>query len=821
MSAEPVEKSEQQPARPTFPQRLQSLLGIPRAAAAWAKQQRLKAALLAVGCLTLLGGLPTAYLLLAAPRPAAEQVTLELALEALDRDDYLEACRLAGKLRERPTLPAEEFGGPAFVLGAAAAYEAESFAGKKKVAQSLVAARYLEEARNRGFPPGRDGEGLYLLGRSLYGSGQFAASRWALREALKLQADRRPEIRRLLAGTYLNDPQVKLEQALGENSLYLDEKNLTPEARQEGLLQRAEILLRQGNVAQCTATLENIPADARRAAEVSLLRGQMLLREAQSLKNKEGATAEDQQHAREKYQAAIDILRLAQSHDTLDAQATPKAMYLIGTCLLELGDDPAALSQFERTRAQYPDTPEATAASFQQAELARQMGHDADAITAYRRALGSVTDPATYSNPWLSVEQMRGRMLAAIQYYLPLRKFETALQMTRFLQPLFTQARVLDLTAEIHRTWGESLLAEAENLPEAKADALHRQGHLQFRQAGRIYWRLDRLQIVSRDYPEHLWNCASAYLEGHDYRSAVRVLQQYLQNESRQRRPQALLALGEALLAQDQIDKALVAFRECIEYHPRDAAAARARLLASKAHLEKDEIKQAEALLGDNLNGEYLTPASKEWRDSLCALGELLHDQGRYPEAIRRFREVAERYPDTPQAWTARYLMADSYRRTAKMAESRLQQEQPEDSRTHWQEQSHELLGKALAEYEQLRQTLSQRQDHAELSAQQKLMLRNCCFAIADIQLELGQPENALETYFALTYRYQNCPEALEAYVQMAAIYRRFNKPAEARATLEQAKVLLAHLNPDLPFSQSTNFDRRQWRERLDTLAAL
>ena len=77
------------------------------------------------------------------------------------------------------------------------------------------------------------------------------------------------------------------------------------------------------------------------------------------------------------------------------------------------------------------------------------------------------------------------------------------------------------------------------------------------------------------------------------------------------------------------------------------------------------DLKQAETFLQDNLNGEQLTPASKEWRDSLFALAELLHNAGRDREAIRRLDEALQRYPDAPQATVARYLLADSSRRLA------------------------------------------------------------------------------------------------------------------------------------------------------------
>ena len=62
-----------------------------------------------------------------------------------------------------------------------------------------------------------------------------------------------------------------------------------------------------------------------------------------------------------------------------------------------------------------------------------------------------------------------------------------------------------------------------------------------------------------------------------------------------------------------------------------------------------------------NLTGGSLTPASPEWRDSLFALGQLLHDSGRYEQAIAKLEEAVIRYPNAPQALMARYTIARSF----------------------------------------------------------------------------------------------------------------------------------------------------------------
>ena len=125
----------------------------------------------------------------------------------------------------------------------------------------------------------------------------------------------------------------------------------------------------------------------------------------------------------------------------------------------------------------------------------------------------------------------------------------------------------------------------------------------------------------------------------------------------------------------------------------------RAKLLASRAALNLGDLKQAETLLRENLNGEQLTPASKEWRDSLFALAEFLHRTSRDREAIPLLQESLQRYPDAPQAIVARYLLADSSRRRAMDLRADLGTEISSAVRGARMSESRRLLERALEAY--------------------------------------------------------------------------------------------------------------------------
>ena len=125
------------------------------------------------------------------------------------------------------------------------------------------------------------------------------------------------------------------------------------------------------------------------------------------------------------------------------------------------------------------------------------------------------------------------------------------------------------------------------------------------------------MRIAKREYPDDLWQSAASFAEGRDYRRAAPIFEQYLSNEVRRRQPEALLGLGESLLAIDRMDNGLQTLRKCIALYPQDTAAFRARILAAGALLETGKASEAEKLLEENLEGQSLTPASVEWRDSL------------------------------------------------------------------------------------------------------------------------------------------------------------------------------------------------------------
>lgn len=780
-----------------------------------ASEKRLAMGLAGVGLLILATGICVAVAIWGGP---AEPASLEKALAALDAGRYPEARQMGERLIGAKCLPADSRGGPQFVIGAALAYEADHLAAKARKSDYLLSSRYLEEARRLGFPPDRRGEGLFLLGKALYASGQLPASRLVLRETLKAAPQHRAETLSLLAEAYLAGPEPDYQEALAVNDIYLADRAMPLAARRGGLLQRARILLGLRQKDQCLATLEQIPEEAPEQAEAIVIRAEILMAEADDLLSGDEVDSDRRANGIEKYDAAIALLEDARGRDALSVQTGRKAMHLVGLCLLRKADFNRALEQLAMTSRACRGSAEALAADFEMAELHQGLGQHKEAIRAYQRALAAAGDPDGYKNPWISFAELKRRAVSAYEAYLRQQSFDRALLLAEALARLVGPASTAEMIARAHAEWGRQMLATES--PED--DLLQQQslGREHLRRAGNAYAALARMRIATDRYADDLWRSAQCCLQGRDYLGATHALQEFLKNGPRQRHAQALADLGEAQLNLGRTGAALESLQECIDVYPRDASAYRARLIASRAHVERDEMQQAEAMLNANLNG-HLTPDSIEWRSSLFALGNLLHRQRRYQEAAERFNEAVRRYPEDPDALNARYLLAECHRAEANRLHQQLETDLVESVRRANLRKASDCLTSAIEGYSFVRQALNERQEQQHLNGIERKTLRNCYFAIGACWFRLGDYEEAVRAYTAAGTRYQGDPEALDAYVQIARAHRRLSDPDEARAALRRGGEILKRLKHRPEFLQATNFNAQEWETMLDWLKTL
>jgi tetratricopeptide (TPR) repeat protein len=205
----------------------------------------------------------------------------------------------------------------------------------------------------------------------------------------------------------------------------------------------------------------------------------------------------------------------------------------------------------------------------------------------------------------------------------------------------------------------------------------------------------------------------------------------------------------------------------------------------------------------------------KEGLQNLCAANTL------FLEAVRYLEEAVQRYPDAVEAGAASYCIAEAYRHAAKLPGKSLRGEPTLSRRAELAQQRRDLLESAADVHLRLQTRLQEKQRQQELTAVERAILRNTYFAYADIVFDLEDYERAIKAYLAAAHRDPQDPHSLDALVQLASCYRRLNAPNEARGTLLQAKAVLARMQRDMKFEQTTRYNRENWNELIGWLAQL
>lgn len=844
------------PANPTAGK--PSLLGRVLAPLMVLRQQPLRAALVGVP-VAIIGGLMLWYSVFSGK--SAEKATLERALEKLQAHDYADARRLAAEVRIGKDESFANVGGAFFVLGSVMAQDAKRHENaQERQTLHLIASRYLEEARIRGIPPEHEKEGLLLLGRSLYHGGRFPASIPVLKEALAQNPTAKGEILYLLADGYLHLSPPNLEQASAQSRRLLAEKHLPQAERDNGLLLQGKIALAQKKFAEGRRSLEKIGPKSSVYTAGVLLSVRLLCEQLQAAQAQ--PAAQDQAALEKSLQILTDLGR--QSGVTSEAQA--QAEFLAAVCLELLGKTPEANTVYARIRKTRFGSPEAVATAFHEAEGLLRSGQVEEAVSLFKQGLTESGASETYHNDWLPRQDLELRLQQALGSLLTTNHFAAAESLAASLTPLFPEERSCFWRAKAEHEWGTHLLAGGSNghaLVSAYSDAGVTQHHPppsaehqardHYRKAGAHFERLAELRIATRFYLDDLMDSARDFLAGQSYTRAILVFRRFLNEDPLSGQEEARVGLGEALLAAGQTDEGLTVLAEAIAAAPRHPATYRARYLASLGYEEAGKVAQARQQLSDNLYNFSLTPSSNDWRDSIFLLGRLVYHEalahearcrdlgvdlpnpelrkpglkemevaeGLFQEAAGILEEAIERYPSAPQALEARYFLADAHRQAARGPRKRLDTAAIETTRGTLTRQMQADLSAALKEFTLLIEKLSLDHEGAAGNEVERAILRNSYFARADVLFDQGRLDDALAAYSAATSRYQHEPEALEAYVQIAACFRRLGRMDEARGTLEQARMVLARMKPTANFTHTTPYTRDEWTRLLTWLGTL
>lgn len=825
----------------------QSWLGAPGRLVAAARQSPLTAGVpLLLGLVAVIGAFGVGSLFLYSGKP--EIVTVESILEPLDHHELATAREQATKLRKDPELGDTQQSACLFVLGCVVAEEAENSQPAQRRLLNLIAARYLDQSRHIGFPHKREPQGLLVLARCLYRAGRHAQAVPVLTEALAQNPDSAIELERALTDCFQKQQQPQLKQALVHNERLLALPNLSPRQRDQALLLAANIHFQTPNFPACEAALSQIPATSSIFPQAQALAARVQLQRLPLPQAGQKLSAAEAQPINE----LVAALQPFSERKGLEPGVAAQLTLLLAECHERLNQPREAAALYARLRKAHYGSPEALAATFFEADWLAGAGQVEESLALFRRGLKEAGPSDEFANDWLSRAEVEVRIGRAIRRYQDAKSFPEAAELAEAAASLVPLAQTLLWRADVERNWSAELLTQLPGRPRNEQLQLQSEARAHLRESAARDEELAAARIATRFYPDDLLRAAKTYVQGHGYQQAEKLFRQFLQQQTRTGQPEALVGLGQTLVALGRPSEALLALNQVEQLYEKHPASYQARLLSATALQEQGNLDAAREVLGANLFGSALTPQSAEWRDSLFALGRIQflqgieHDArgrsvppqeteekraaeaqremelaaGYFAEAIKTLTEATQRFPDAAQVIPATYHVAEAYRRGAKWPQQRLEVVTVDSTRQSLRRQVQNDLTAAVAEYTRLIEKLADDQESQRAFVDLKI-LRNCYFNRADALFDLGRFEEAIQAYSAATNRYQHEPEALEAYVQIATCYRRLQRYAEARGTLEQARVVLERIRSDADFARTTRFDRQQWIALLEWYSTL
>lgn len=787
--------------------------------------------------------------------PVADPV--QMAIESLDTGDVTAMKTWLGRIPPELNENDETQARVSFALGVSLSREASGSADSQRGTLNLLASTYLSESHIRGGVPGREYQLLSHWARALHETGKYgealAIATNALTEVSASHADSQTtDASEVPADVFGEIPLRQLTRIAAESALRVDppridvaavhvdrllaEPELEPSDRSFGQQLRAEVMLAQGNAVEAGRTLDEAHLATPQAA---LLKYRIV----ESLAKTRPDSASD---------AWRDVLQQLRKIGSSEASRPlgGEIRVAMAQCQRHLGDEEAALSEFARTRQLFATVPAGLTAAIEEAEiLAARKNDDQASKVIVRTVTDFITAGGTLATKFTEnlrdrIDKLRTGMTARANFDAALALCDlppgivSAMELTRWRAETFRDSAI---HAE-QRAQGEKPI-EAE-----KSRALARQ---RWRLAGKALRELAANSFGERRFLSDLQASAEAYLKGRDFLRALEVVDEHAKHDSAQEPITVAMIRAEAELSLGRPTRALETLQEFIARYPTDPNIYRARVIAANAARESGDLAAARDLLLVNLTHNSLSPRSLEWRDSQFLMGELWFDDAQqheskakaaqfdpqsfdgtqaqseawsqvyemFDKAALTFEVALGRYPEAPQADKALFLLGESHRRAAERARRRLAVENLETGKAARLRELRSRLEKAVAHYDQFIASVHMRGDSDAISRVEQAMIRNSFFAKAGCLYDLERWEDAVKVYSTATSRWQYEPEALEAYVQLAACYRRLGRAEEATSTLEQAKVALERIPADQPFQKTTRFSRDQWRETLDWLS--
>jgi tetratricopeptide (TPR) repeat protein len=354
-----------------------------------------------------------------------------------------------------------------------------------------------------------------------------------------------------------------------------------------------------------------------------------------------------------------------------------------------------------------------------------------------------------------------------------------------------------------------AMLSEARPAEHAKLEARVRDSRSK---AGDAYIAYSRALTLKDDkgYGQAMWKGIELYDVAGDLPRAINALETFVnERPDDEMTPDALLRLGQCYQAAGLFDKAIQAYKHNEFRYSKSLAASKSLVPMARAYIAKgpDEYGKAESVLRAVLeNNPQVTPDAVEFREALLELASLYYRTGQYEKSIARLEEMTQRYPQDDRMGQLYFLMADSYRKSAILLETRIAAAKspttqpattqpivavdlPEATaaRTERLEKARDLYDRVIDFY--------RRGPAKDLD---KLYLKLAYFYRADCVYDLGKFPEAIKLYGEAAFAYKDDPSAVAAYVQIINANVAMGNVQEAKAANERAKWMLRRMPGDV-----------------------
>lgn len=716
------------------------------------------------------------------------------------------------------------------------------------IAKAEEAYKHLKAANEYGFPRGYEGLGNFALGMV----GKTLRQGDEPLKHLEIASVRYPQERSKSIAAMIDIMLDRLPPDVQEAQKILDHWKSLPTLNQSDLdtieVAKSRILLAQHKVDEAVANAQKVGQDSVAYVAARLLQANTY--RAQAWENPEA----DKEALLNK---ALEISQELSASPIATPAQRRESLYLTGKILRDLGKLTEALSHLSKIRHQFPETPESLASGIEEMEIAIELGYPDQSIDIAKYFNQHLGKPDLYISDRFVPEEFRRRFVAVGKQLVENGYYEIATAYSHVLPAICSESDRLRIEADSQRKIGERVIDEEAATGKGIKQGLTGKDTIAarpfFRNAGKLYSRLAMLELRSPDHSELLWQGIECFRAAHELERANEMLDLYMNLESRAKKPRAILAKGENLLASGQADQAMASFRFLLENYRDNPLAYKARILSAQALGEQLKFDEASEMLLDNLYDGKLSPENPMWRDSLFHIGALLYRRGEilhqeaqrlteiktdasqrvkqlelsfdeYQNSIRRLEEALQRFGNDERSFQTQYMLAEAYRRSAKLPQTILNENlaTTDEKRQQRVGQHRDLLLASQQAFSQLRKRINARNDALELNPAIQAMLRNCYFGEADILFELKDYSEALVAYRNTANRYRFEPEALEALLRVSSCHEKLGNTREAKQALIQAQQILKGIpsDRDSRFREVTPFDRKQWDQHLNWLAS-